>query len=155
MTTARSADIREAETTDPTVLRRPRGTERRPVIRPRSAAGPVGVCTPVAVLSTAPPVAPTSDEVVHDKPSAPPPDVAVAPPVAPPVVVVDDAPESPGGRHQRRLRRRLIREQVLILVVLVVALAVTVALLAGQWLLNASVTGTVVQIPFSAHPPAG
>lgn len=68
----------------------------------------------------------------------------------------DEAEGPPGGRHQRRLeRRRLIREQILVLVVLVGALAVTVALLTSQWLLNASVTGTFVQTPFSAYLPAG
>jgi hypothetical protein len=69
-----------------------------------------------------------------------------------PTEVVDDPAAIVIGRHERRLRRRrLVREQVAILIVLMVALAVTVALLARQWLLNPSVTGTVTLIPFSAH----
>jgi hypothetical protein len=69
-----------------------------------------------------------------------------------PTEFVDDPAAVTIGRHERRLRRRrLVREQVAILIVLMVALAVTVALLAGQWLLNPSVTGTVTLIPFSAH----
>jgi hypothetical protein len=52
-----------------------------------------------------------------------------------------DVELSPGDRRRRRRRRRrLVREQLLILLVLVVALAVTVALLASQWLLNGSVS---------------
>jgi len=49
-----------------------------------------------------------------------------------------------GPLHRRRLsrRRRIIEETVVVLIFLV-ALGVTVLLLAGQWLLNASVTGTL------------
>jgi len=68
----------------------------------------------------------------------------VATGASPEAVQATDTPDvelSPGDRRRRRRRRRrLVREQLLILLVLVVALAVTVALLASQWLLNGSVS---------------
>lgn len=62
-------------------------------------------------------------------------EVAVAAPALKPIT---------GPRHRRRLsRRRRIIEEVAAVLIFLVALGVTVLLLAGQWLLNASVTGTL------------
>ena len=59
----------------------------------------------------------------------------------PPTEVPSSALSSPPGERMRRLqrRRRLVREELLAVAVLLVFLAVTVAVLATQWLANPSV----------------
>jgi hypothetical protein len=100
---------------------------RRPVIRPRPeprvATEPSEDASSVEVTSVAVPGPRTGDE---------------------PGRRVETRRPAGGARHRRRLEhRRRVREQLLILLVFLIALAVTVILLASQWLLNASVTATI------------
>jgi hypothetical protein len=180
MTTARSAASPESEAPDRPARHRPSGPEwvpaRRPVIRPRPDR-PVGAIAPhaersstgnpAAPVDAAPRVdaAPPSARSGARRPAAPP-GPAAPPSVAKPEAATSEgveparrvAPPTPrpatGPRHRRALdRRRRLREELIVLLVFVIALAVTIFLLASQWLQNSAVTGTVgaslpaIQVP--------
>lgn len=157
MTTARSEADPTLETESsvagaggPTAAATRRATPLPRLTLSSARSSPAGA-SPAAAQATTDLVSPAAADAQASTALVSPAAAEAQPPTAAPALtgaaVADRAPPvkpTTGPRHRRRLsRRRRIVEQLVIVLIFAVALGVTVLFLASQWLLNASVTGTI------------